>query len=166
MELELKHRIIGLLVLIALLAIFLPMFFDHAAEHELAHQSISLKIPKKPEVFRMELAENKKPTLVSVNQKTKPVPQNTTQSSPAGTAWILQTGNFTKEKDAQAMLRKLQGNGFTAYVVQHRANKTNKAQAQYSVFVGPILSKDDAASVQNRLQKKFHINAFLKEYQP
>ena len=102
---NLKQRLIGAVVLVALAIIFLPMLMNNAKESKLKLQSI----PEPPA----------KPVVQSVMPVTSAAATDNTQnvSSPPVKAWALQLGTFSNPSNAQVLVKRLLKQGFTAYSV-------------------------------------------------
>jgi DedD protein len=120
---NLKQRIIGAIVLIALAVIFLPIFLQESKGPKVKVWQIPSK-PGSPQV-----QQNVKIPAVELAPASQ---QQTLQS-----AWSLQLGTFSNQSNAQRLLNRLRNKGYSAY--QIKLNSNNKIY--FKVYVGPEIKK-------------------------
>ena len=139
MDRALKQRLLGAVILTALLVIIVPEWLDGAGHKSRYPKSIQL--PERP-VFQpmeeiMQTTELPKPAIQQVQQRS----QSTIH------AWALQIGSFSEESNAQVLRDKMRAKGYPAYVdKQSTPDKT-----KYRVRIGPELDR----SRVDKLKKKF-----------
>ncbi|ORU93025.1 MAG: sporulation-like protein [Cycloclasticus sp. symbiont of Bathymodiolus heckerae] len=173
MEQPLKQRLIGAIILISLAVIFLPMFIGNkptdaeivAIEIPAAPKDLASKIVALPEAEIEALAEVtiSKESGAKVVQIAQPIiPKPPKLKTVEGiTAWVIQVGSFSAEKNANALSAKLMKAGFTAFVEQ----SAGKKGVVYRVRVGPELSKEKAEAMSAKLQKEQKlVNAIVVQY--
>lgn len=72
-----------------------------------------------------------------------------TPSAKLPDAWVVQVGSFLAKSNVDAMVKRLQSAGFTAYI---RPLKTEQGYL-LRVLVGPVLDRQDALQLKRRLQE-------------
>lgn len=176
MEISLKHRLVGALVLIALAIIFLPMIFDGKEKQG----RIVSKIPAKPIPYTeaMDLPEKGKliqsfelPVVeVNVPVESEPDPKEREKvidlsSSSAPTAFILRLGSFKANDNAVAVLKKLK----TWPLARHRYVKEriyDNGNRLFQVYVGPNLNLDELKAWQADAEGLLGLTTVIEEYEP
>lgn len=143
---NLKQRIIGAIVLIALAVIFLPIFLQESKGPKVKVWQIPSK-PNSPQVQQqvqtpaVELAP-------------------ATQQQNLQAAWSLQFGTFSNQNNVQRLLNRLRNKNYSAY--QIKSNNNNKIY--YRVYVGPQLKKvrlqQQAQQIQTSMGLKGTIVSF------
>lgn len=88
-------------------------------------------------------------TVMSKDKKPVADANNTPRSDTSGLplTYVVRLGSFAERKNADALVKKLVDAGNKAYV---RNVKTDKGLMSV-VYVGPVLTKDDAAQLEQRL---------------
>jgi DedD protein len=170
MDQPLKQRLIGATILICLAVIFIPMFIGEEPAHK---KSISIEIPEPPKNFDsriLPLPEQKTEELaeVQVNGKEpvkiiKPIiPEPPKVKTVEGiTAWVVQVGSFSDEKNANRLSDTLKKAGYTAFVESSSSNNKDI----YRVRVGPEISKEKAESLSEKIKKQQTLsNAIVVQY--
>ena len=175
MEQPLKQRLIGAIILISLAVIFVPMLIG---EKPTDSEIISIEIPEAPKDLELDsriltLPEQSEEVLAEVSISSKSGAKVTKLLQPAIpkppemkkvegiTAWVVQVGSFSDQKNANALSTKLMKAGFTAFVEQSSNNKGDV----FRVRVGPELSKEKAGAVSAKLKKAHQLpNAIVVQY--
>jgi cell division septation protein DedD len=134
-DLRVKQRIIGIVVLIILLAVVIPLFFT-GSKKTIKKTKLSATIPKPP-----------------------PPPSIKPRQEPQ--AWVIQVASFGNRKNAVKLVNNLKNKKITAYLEQ----EGSKSNYKYHVFVGPLLNRDKADALVKNLQKTFHLKGLVKRYQ-
>lgn len=183
MEITVKQRLAGAIVLIALGVIFIPMLLDGAGMKE--KNSLELRMPPKPKyefphhVAPLPLPEpSQKPAMEKpAEQATKPaakpkpepkkaeapkaepikvVPEKTeppADRSPALVGYVVQVGSFGESKNALALRDKLRKAGYTAFVEGFKS----QGKTMTRVKVGPVLKREEAEKLKQRLDKEMKL---------
>ncbi len=140
MDRKLRKRIIGAVVLTAILVILVPEWLDGAG-HE-SRYSRKVKIPDKPEFKPISHYMESKDSAETINKRIK-------SEESSISAWALQLGSFSSEKNAQSMRDTLRVKGYASYVdVQKKPGKV-----VYRVRIGPELDKQQLEKLKRKLLK-------------
>ncbi len=195
MNIHLKQRLVGALVLIAAAAVFLPMLFEAPKKILLDRQS---QIPQPSPFNKFQLVEPASRTSVSEHktsgqsvgglkpaQTTKVAKQTKEASKPKAKA-----GTTSKTSSAESAKPKLDKQGLpVAWVIQVAsfAKQENAVKLKdelrgknfsaytkridtsqgpaVRVFVGPKLDKKRAEQVKRRLDKEFKLNTLIVRFE-
>lgn len=141
---HLKQRILGAIILVAVIVIFVPMILE---KHPLQLHSVS-DLPNSPEV--------KAPPLVGAAGFTKQTQMNQVVT-PVAQAWVLQLGSFNSKRRAETLANQLRSSGYSSYVYTVTINK----QALTRVYVGPELRPERIAQVQKDLKNKLGLKGTI-----
>ncbi len=188
MNVQIKHRLVGALVLVAAAIILWPMLFEDPQNLSLSRQSqipspppfekfrvlrhqsdaMGERTEKTPESGRSQLSKQSMPTKSdSKNGKKSVVWPENEDSTPRldGTglpvAWVIQVASFAKQENAEKLKRRLRAQKFQAYT---RQVSTSQGKA-VRVFVGPKLNKNRAEQVKQRLDKAFKLNTMIVRFE-
>lgn len=167
MEVKTKQRIVGILVLVAILAIFLPVLF-HTSQPS-TEARLTVKIPAKPAEPQIALREKVKPAVTPVasapiaipTPTSAPVAANKKIMVDAPEAWVVQLGSFSDKSNAERLIKKLREKGFEAY---SRADTTTKGAPLNRVYVGPEIHLSTAKQLLKKLHHSFHLNGVVRKY--
>jgi len=148
---KLRKRIIGAIVLAAILVILVPEWLDGAGHKSRYSQDV--EIPEKPE-FKPIAGYMESPDSEStINKRIK-------SEESSVHAWALQLGSFSKEANAEAMRDKLRAKGYASYVdVLKKPNRTT-----YRVRIGPELDKQQLEKIKVELSKKEKMKGMLVQH--
>lgn len=145
---QLKYRVIGGLVVVALLLIFAPMFFHKSTEYR-------------------QLAAKPAPDLPKITMSTKPtqpanqsLPKVAAKKLPPLKAYTVQVASFKKQKNADELVNKLIKAHFKAYALSK--DKSHLMQ----VFVGPMTSQENAKQVLAQVKKETGLHGLVRDYDP
>ena len=75
-------------------------------------------------------------------------------------AWVVQLGSFSGEKNAQELNQKLKKAGFRSFVEPLKQNNTTS----YRVRVGPELKRSDAQAIKDKLKSTLQIEGIIVQY--
>jgi len=75
-------------------------------------------------------------------------------------AWAIQLGSFSRRDNAEALVRKLQDKGFTAFI-----NRTPNENDVTTVLVGPETRKERAFNLAEELEGEMKIKGMVIRYQ-
>jgi DedD protein len=170
MEQPLKQRLIGAIILISLAIIFVPMLIGQKPTES---DVISIDIPEAPKDLdsrilalpEQEIEMVAKVTIsdmegVKVIKPTIPEPPKI-KAVEGITAWVVQVGSFSDQKNADALSDKLKKLGYTAFVEQSAVKQGDI----YRVRIGPELNKEKADAMKVTLQKEQALkNAIVVQY--
>lgn len=146
---QIKQRLVGIIVITALLAIFLPMLLDEPVKRE-DRLIAKIRIPDLP----IQLQTQAQTAPISSEQ----VLQNKAKKSDKKISnklqrWVIQTGSFKDKKNALAAQDKFRKQGFVAFVATY--NDT------YRVRIGPELNKTKAVQNKKLLEQQNNIKTLL-----
>ena len=179
---NIRHRLVGALVLIALAVIFLPMIFDGKD----LGSKIKSKIPPKPimladvtldleeakaaeETFKA-VAEGVGKQQVGTEEPDQPIAvDRTSELNPSdekvfiGQAFVLRVGTFKNLENAQGIKKRLQQDTRNAFV--KTITYQNGSQA-FQVFLGPELSEQEVSKWQAELKSELKLDAMIEVFNP
>lgn len=173
----LKYRIVGAAVLLSLAVIFIPMILDGAGQAPLTR--IDMQIPAQPKiVFSDELQQQARlpapdyagttsagaAKSAAIDLQNNIVPEVIIKQSGSDVdlrSWIVQVGAFGDRQKALSLQKKLVKAGFDALVEVG----VNQGEDYFRVKVGPLISQDEAAQIQDKLRKNLKLEtAFVTRY--
>ncbi len=146
---HLKQRIVGAVVLIAIIVIFVPMLTNHRT----LNTATIANLPAQPDIKTVAL---KSPA------DFKPAVINASQVQPVTKAWVVQLGTFSQQNRAQRLVERLQAQGYTSYTYDVVNNKKNYTR----VYVGPEIQYAQAAQLQKQLASKYKLNGRIVPFNP
>ncbi|MES2997814.1 MAG: SPOR domain-containing protein [Pseudomonadota bacterium] len=151
---ELRSKgVIAAIVLIALLIIFVPLFFMEARSEPKLLTIPNLPFTPSPDQFS--------PGLNNTDQR----PQNpfTLPLSPAK-AWVLQVADFKESgtANAHALIQTLREKGFKAYTRQIMLPTGRITR----VFVGPEMRSDTLKMLETQLTKEMSLKSTVTSFDP
>ena len=176
-----RHRVTGMVFLVAVAAIVLPMLFDEeppelerpypAAPQELAVQPDSSPVPD-----MNELTEAAGRLVDSVDadgfatatgvRLGEPVllpeaagqPDSSAAQGALESAWAVQVGAFSEPANAEALRERLRADGYAALMSTIRSDAGESTR----VAVGPIISREDAATLEQELERRYSLDAVVR----
>jgi DedD protein len=184
LSIELKQRLVGVMVLLALAIIFLPSLF-HRDEPRITVDTTTL-IPPKPMVEPVVI----KPAVRPINASSAPSPDKAFQppvvepeiapsasvAKPAPkkevikprlndkglpNAWVIQVGSFQSQARADELKNKL----LVKYKSYTRSVNTSKGQF-FRVFVGPYVDKTRVLKAQTAINKAYRVKSRVLTFAP
>ncbi|GMQ87819.1 MAG: hypothetical protein BMS9Abin08_1029 [Gammaproteobacteria bacterium] len=184
MDVLLKQRLVGAIVLVALGVIFVPMILEGPnrtlvpemqALPEPEDQLISAPlesfpapdaIPAEPDTSIVS-AEPKpavvsevsdKPVKLITEPESEPEPL-VAEPEPLG-SWVVQMGSFSSEQNALRLRNRLRQNGFATQVEKARID----GKPRFRVRVGPFLERVDAEQSRKQIQNKLTLKGRVLSY--
>ena len=178
----LKQRLIGATVLVSLAVIFIPMLLDGTDPTE--NLIMTSNIPDKPDVkFKsrivpLEIPQDNAQTSANAPQSVAnvekppvlqqpvvpkiPVPRaDADKAVKSGvSAWVVQLGSFSEEKNANLLQKRLRDKGFAAFVEP----LTNGDQISFRVRVGPELDEKLANELAAKIESAAKIKGLVVKY--
>jgi len=168
LQLHKKQRLIGGLVVIALLVIFIPLLFPQKAG--IKNAKVSMQMPKAPKLMvlpqpflktapvtpivtgKAKQAISKKDEVVLQSQLNNKMP----------TAWVLQLGVFAEQDHVVRLIKMLRQQGYTAYTRKLLDKKTGKQLTK--IFIGPEIKLNRIKAIKTHLQQQMHIEGIVRKY--
>lgn len=183
-ENQLKQRIVGAIVLVALAVIFIPMLLSGDRDGDMS--IVETNIPAKPEhVDRVKTLDIEPPAAPPPAEpvRRRPVDEHTPpqQAAPSGAtqdtapptptrsetqvdapggdnkAWAVQVGSFSKQSNALGLRDKLRDQGYSTFV--EKVSTDNGPV--YRVRVGPEVRRSKAEELQQELQAKLKLEGLV-----
>ena len=176
MDTPIKQRLVGLSVLVALAAIFLPMILDGSGRE--GHVRVDMEIPPEPVFPAPErlppLPSTPEPTVTTepaapstgaepqhpprreavVRAAPEPEAAPPTPTEPAApiatTGWAVQVGSFSERARARSLRDELSKAGFDTFIEPFSAGEGTV----YRVKVGPTDERSAAEALGARLEKE------------
>lgn len=156
MDIRLKQRIVGIIILVIVLAIVIPLLFT-GSKQERSGAGMSTIIPKLPVTPTLQQPVTSAPTVVQTTPKVQntgvPIVDAVPKTQPG---WAVQLASFNNKINADNLIKKLQNKGFDAYVQQ--------IQNKYRVFIGPEVERQQAENLVKQLQRLFNLNGIVVKY--
>lgn len=183
MDIALKQRIVGALIIIGGGIVFIPSILEGPV---IDSQQLVLDVPPRPELtpYKVDPAHYEQlvteadaqiardqaqeiPAEADVANKaentpatTQEIAKTTVSKPPLNPVWTVQLGSFTQIGNAKELEARLQKNKLKAYM--KKINTDNGIR--YRVFVGPEIRQADAYAVAQQLQKKFGLSGLVVKY--
>ena len=159
MEVPLKQRIVGAIVLVTLGVIFIPALLDGSGYKSRQVQDIEIK--EKPDF----------PPLSSKRVEPVPTPvddirQKQTEALAADPktpdkqpirSFALQVGTFGSNDNAMKLQKQLQEAGYTTFV--HKS--ASKGETSYKVRIGPELERSKLEKIKDKVKKTHKIDGYV-----
>ena len=146
-----KQRLLGAIILAALLVILVPEWLDGAGHKSRYPDRIS--IPDEP-VFKPV------PQIEEANQQPVTAREIVESSKAAIDAWALQAGSFSEEGNAQVLRDQLRVKGYPAYIDEQ---KTSDGKA-YRVRIGPELDRERVEKLKSKLESEDKIAGIVVKH--
>jgi len=171
-----KQRLVGAVVLVALVVIFVPMLLDD--EPVVTSSITKSNIPPQPKRNYPTQTVSKKetkpliPTAASKVEPTKitepkPVakpatvaPKNEPKTREGLSAWVVQVASFTKRTNADKLMKRLQAKKISAFVEQASVNK----KTVFRVRVGPEVDHKKAEDIRAKIEREFKLKGKIERY--
>jgi DedD protein len=171
----LKQRLLGAVILTALLVILVPEWLDGAGHR--ARYPSQIELPETPEFVPMKEIMQPAPT-VTASRDTESAPADAQPDNPVAAAkpavkpgaaseskaaidaWALQVGSFSEEKNAQVMRDQMRAKGYAAYI-DHLHNKDTD---QYRVRIGPELNRERVDKLRDDIEKQEKIKGLVVKH--
>ena len=151
---ELKQRIIGIIVLISLAVIFIPFIFDSEPIEQTMYP-VAQQIPT-PSMTLPTTHTTKSTTEHRSFQMVKTSPP----SDLSHEAWAIQLGSFTDRHNADDLVSQLRTKGFAAFIKSSDLATPNVNR----VFIGPETDRHKADTIMQRVNKAFHMKSIVVRY--
>lgn len=189
-DFNLKHRIVGAVIVVSLAVIVLPMILsDEPGQPAASRVSDISEIPQpETKVLRLpttslaeqaitdtqvttttttvETGSTKKPekaaaTITKATQIEQTEPKKSTgETSPASEGWVIQVGTFANDDNARRLRDKLKKHGFLVKLV----NVKLKGEKAVRVRVGPYRQKRVAEKAQTQIRQKVGLEGVVLAY--
>ncbi|WP_426417515.1 SPOR domain-containing protein [Aestuariirhabdus sp. LZHN29] len=174
MEQNIRQRLVGAGVLLALGVIFLSWLYEPAAQRGSAK-----RIPEPPpmpdvpafiaseqahaEQVDIEATAANRYQMPEPEPEVKVAPKPQLQSSGVPRTWALQMGVFANRDNANALVAKLRGLGYKSY---SRHWVREGGQEVDGVYVGPMVDRADLMPLQKKLKGQVKLEGVVVRYHP
>lgn len=168
MEIRLRQRLVGAIVLVTLLVIFVPIVFKRTMDKNAMPMTVVANIPATPGTPGAPDAMILQPDQLNSQAA---LPGDKMQSAKSAlklksvpaTAWVVQLGSFADRTHAQVLQKQLQQHGFTAYI-RSRGNDFGSKLAV--VYVGPETKRSNAEALLARLDTEMQLKGMVINFDP
>lgn len=178
MSSPIKQRIIGALILVAVLAIFIPLFLSsHSDTPNMKTRPpspppmpvINLKLPSQEMQKSSEMTQEHIPVMTTSTHKNTTALKQTAHAptapvkdaKPMINNWRLKLGTFSLKKHSDRLADSLKKQGFEAYV---QTKTIDKNKTVYQVFIGPAVSEVEAVQLQKHLLHQLGMPSIIVAY--
>lgn len=164
-----KDRWVGALVMIAVLAVFLPVWLSHAPKIVPIATSVDASVPVRPvrPVLAYDLPLSSEPTAAL---QTALAARSADSSVDVGIiaqeraalprAYVIDLASYASEPSAQSLLHALHAAHIDAFT--RKISVTGRVY--WRVYVGPYIQYDKAVALKNVLVRQYHIQGHIKKY--
>lgn len=159
MDKALKQRLLGAIILAALLVILVPEWLDGSGHKSRYPKQID--IPEEPEFRPMsEIMDVPEKTVKQPEASSSSLVQTPPQPSASIHAWALQVGSFKEKANAMVLRDKLRAKDYPAYVdVQKSPGKS-----VYRVRIGPELDRSRIDKLKQKILDREKIKAMVVKH--
>jgi DedD protein len=172
MEIQVRERLVGALVLVAIVVLFVPALLKGperatAVAETGDRRSVVVPVPgasapaQEDKPVPEPLPPEPEPASVEHPLPQAAAPPATTESmraeadvpavgiAPGQPAWAVQLGAFSTREKADVLVAQLRKRGYSAFVLEHRAS----GKLLHRVRVGPEQDRQRAAAIADRLRQ-------------
>ena len=173
-----KQRIVGTIVLMALVGVLFPVIFDGADTFQAELES---RIPPEPQFSLLPEPNPTRPVIIAdadtdagAEEGQSEISENDSQIisqseedeadldlSPMLSGWSIRLGSFAEKQNATNLVERLHGSEYKAYTREF----DNSAGELVSVFVGPWIDKSIAEDYLSELEDKFRLAGDIVRYE-
>lgn len=175
MDIKLKQRVTGAIVLTALAIIILPMLLDGSKEDR---ERVIANIPEPPTVSldsvtvadierSMEVLEAEgEAALPEIHQDdtdydARPADDFALDKNDLPVSWSLQLGSFESEENARNLRASLRDQEYQSYILKARTGQGD----MYRVFVGPVVQRSQLTEIGAEIEKQFELKGRIVRYE-
>jgi DedD protein len=154
-----KHRIVGFIVLSALVVIGVQFFLTYQKTN---HSLQAYRSPPIAPLSAKLTSPNNAPSIQSAEAVMERNFDNAPDVVPAVPAWIVQIASLSNESAAQTLLTQLKSLGFDAFIFPF----TLQDKQSFRVCAGPFTEQSLAITALSTIQERLKITGILKQYIP
>ena len=171
----LKQRLIGAIVLLALLAIFAPVLFRGGESHPMVTsrsfpKSPKLESPPVPPFINQIDTPQDAVEVVPSSSKIILEPEDDRSEPVSGVdekgdlkAWSLQLATFANKNNARNLVRKLKNRGYSAF---QKKIATGNGKIFYQVYIGPEVRPDELQQKKVIIKKETGLEGIIVRFTP
>lgn len=173
-----KQRIVGTIVLMALVGVLFPVIFDGGDTFQAELES---RIPPEPQFSLLPEPNPTRPVIIAdadtdsgAEEGQSEISENDGQIisqseedeadldlSPMLSGWSIRLGSFAEKQNATNLVERLHESEYKAYTREFN----NSAGELVSVFVGPWIDKSIAEDYLSELEDKFRLAGDIVRYE-
>ena len=173
-----KQRIVGTIVLMALVGVLFPVIFDGGDTFQAELES---RIPPEPQFSLLPEPNPTRPVIIAdtdtdavAEEGQSEISENDSQIisqseedeadldlSPMLSGWSIRLGSFAEKQNATNLVERLHESEYKAYTREFN----NSAGELVSVFVGPWIDKSIAEDYLSELEDKFRLAGDIVRYE-
>ena len=171
-----KQRIVGTIVLMALVGVLFPVIFDGGDTFQAELES---RIPPEPQFSLLPEPNPTRPVIIAdtearLEEGQSEISENDDQIisqpeedeadldlSPMLSGWSIRLGSFAEKQNAANLVERLHESEYKAYT----RDFNNSAGELVSVFVGPWIDKSIAEDYLSELEDKFRLAGDIVRYE-
>ena len=173
-----KQRIVGTIVLMALVGVLFPVIFDGGDTFQAELES---RIPPEPQFSLLPEPNPTRPVIIAdadtdagAEEGQSEISENDSQIisqseedeadldlSPMLSGWSIRLGSFAEKQNAINLVERLHESEYKAYTREFN----NSAGELVSVFVGPWIDKSIAEDYLSQLEDKFRLAGDIVRYE-
>ena len=173
-----KQRIVGTIVLMALVGLLFPVIFDGGDTFQAELES---RIPPEPQFSLLPEPNPTRPVIIAdtdtdagAEEGQSEISENDSQIisqseedeadldlSPMLSGWSIRLGSFAEKQNATNLVERLHESEYKAYTREFN----NSAGELVSVFVGPWIDKSIAEDYLSELEDKFRLAGDIVRYE-
>ena len=157
MSYELRRRLVGILVLVALGLVVVPLLFDFSRDQPLDRRS---QIPVAPAAPEVAIEAELRPQLLERSEPPKEVFQLGAANANSG-GFVIQFASFADRASAEQQRQKLFADGYKVYLRSPLVN----GERTHQVLVGPLLERAEAEALEQQLNRQYKVTTLLKALQ-
>ncbi len=153
-----KHRIVGLIVLIALAIISVQFFISY-------QKTYPLQTHRSPPVAPLEeksISPENAPKVQSVDTLMEEHFDETPDVISTTPAWVVQIASLTNDATAQKLPDQLKALGFDAFIL----NLSVQGTPTFRICAGPFTDRSLAITALSTIQESLKMTGILKQYIP
>ena len=173
-----KQRIVGTIVLMALVGVLFPVIFDGGDTFQAELES---RIPPEPQFSLLPEPNPTRPVIIAdadtdagaeegqseISEKDGQIISQSEEDeadldlSPMLSGWSIRLGSFAEKQNATNLVERLHESEYKAYTREFN----NSAGELVSVFVGPWIDKSIAEDYLSELEDKFRLAGDIVRYE-
>lgn len=171
----LKRRVIGAIVLLALLILLAPALFRGGDTHPLVATKSAPELPQ-PEpppvpafVEQLDVAPDAVQVVASPKEA-RLEQKNAAPAKPVGVddkghlkAWALRLATFADKNNALKLEQQLKGEGYSAY---QKRMVTAQGKTLYRVYIGPEVRPDELQQIKAVIHKESGLEGIVVRFVP
>ncbi len=154
MSYELRRRLVGILVLVALGLVIIPLLFDFSRDLPLDKRS---QIPPSVEPAKVVIDASLRPQLLDQSPAPKPL-FDTSEGAQLQGGFAVQFGSFPDAETAENHRAQLLLDGYKVFV----RSPVIAGKKTHRVLIGPLLERSEAEQLSGEIDTKYRVETLVK----